>query len=271
MRNKALYAFTLIVTVGASSAFAVEVAKVNGQSLTDRDVKMALSSMNEGMRENVLKDPNTRREIVNELVDQQLLVDEAVKEKLDQDQEYKDALSMFRKQYLSGRALQKNLGAKMTESAAKKYYEANKNHYSTDQVHAMHILLADEEKAKEVLKLAKAKDADFQALAAKYSRDPSAKNNRGDVGVFGRNAPFDPVFMDAAFGASEGEIVGPVKTSFGYHIIKVVEKKLGKAMTFDEVEMRVKQDLGRTLKQSYVGKLKKEAKVQVNEQGIDKI
>jgi parvulin-like peptidyl-prolyl isomerase len=159
----------------------------------------------------------------------------------------------------------------MTDSAAKKYYEANKNHYSTDQVHAMHILLADEEKAKEVLKLAKAKDADFQALAAKYSRDPSAKNNRGDVGVFGRNAPFDPVFMDAAFGANEGEIVGPVKTSFGYHIIKVVEKKLGKAMTFDEVEMRVKQDLGRTLKQAYVGKLKKEAKVQVNEQGIDKI
>src|SRR4051794_30905379 len=136
MDNRTLYAFTLVVAmVGASSALAVEVAKVNGQSLTDRDVRMALSSMNEGMRENVLKDPNTRREIVNELIDQELLVDEAVKEKLDQDQEYKDSLAAFRKQFLSSRALQKNLGSKMTDSAAKKYYESNKNHYSTDQVH----------------------------------------------------------------------------------------------------------------------------------------
>jgi len=232
---------------------------------------MALSSMNEGMRENVLKDPNMRREIVNALVEQEVLVDEAVKEKLDQDQDYKDAVASFRKQYLSNRALQKNLGTKLTESAAKKYYEANKSHYSTDQVHAMHILLADEDKANEVLKLSKAKDADFQALAAKYSRDPSAKNNRGDVGVFGRNAPFDPAFMDAAFGGVAGEIVGPVKTAFGYHIIKIVDKKLGKPMTFDEVEMRVKQDLGRTLKDGYVGKLKKEAKIQINEKSLDKI
>jgi parvulin-like peptidyl-prolyl isomerase len=265
----ALAAIAVLASVGAARA--AEVAKVNGQSVTDRDVRMALSSMNEGMRENVLKDPNTRREIVNALVEQEVLVDEAVKEKLDQDQEYKDAVAQFRKQFLSNRALQKNLGTKMTESAAKKYYEANKSQYSTDQVHAMHILVADEEKANEVLKLAKAKDADFQALAAKYSRDPSAKNNRGDIGTFGRSAPFDPAFMDAAFSGSAGEIVGPVKTSFGYHIIKVVDKKFGKPMTFDEVEMRVKQDLGRTLKDAYISKLKKEAKIQVNESAIDKI
>jgi parvulin-like peptidyl-prolyl isomerase len=272
MKNRALYAFTLMVaTASASSAIAAEVAKVNGQSITDRDVRMALSSMNEGMRENVLKDVNTRRQIVNELVDQEVLVDQAVKEKLDQDQEYKEALSAFRKQYLSSRTLQKNLGAKMSDSAAKKFYEANKSRYSTDQVHAMHILLADEEKANEVLKLAKAKDADFQALAAKFSRDPSAKNNRGDIGVFGRNAPFDPNFMDAAFGGSSGEIVGPVKSSFGYHIIKIVDKKIGKPMTFDEVEMRVKQDLGSSLKDGYIGKLKKEAKIQINEQAIEKM
>jgi peptidyl-prolyl cis-trans isomerase C len=272
MKNRAHYAFILVVaTAGASSALAAEVAKVNGQSITDRDVRMALSSMNEGMRENVLKDVNTRRQIVNELVEQEVLVDEAVKQKLDQDQDYKDAMTAFRKQYLSSRALQKNLGTKMTDSAAKKFYEANKSRYSTEQVHAMHILLADEEKANEVLKLAKAKDADFQALAAKYSRDPSAKNNRGDVGTFGRNAPFDPVFMDAAFGGSTGEIVGPVKTSFGYHIIKIVGKKSGKPLAFDEVEMRVKQDMGHGLKDSYVGKLKKEAKIQINEPAIEKM
>lgn len=256
-------------TCGAAGAG--EVAKVNGRSLTDRDVQMALGSMNEGMREKVLKDPSTRREIVSSLVDQEILIDEAVKEKLDQDQEYKDATAMFRKQYLISRALQKNLGSKMTESAEKKYYEANKNKYSTDQVHAQHILVADLEKANDLMKAAKAKDADFQELAAKNSRDPSVKNNRGDLGVFGRNAPFDPNFMEASFGGSAGEIVGPIKTSFGYHIIKIVEKKFGKPMTFDEVEARVKQDLAQSLKDSYVSKLRSQAKVQMNDSAIEKM
>ena len=270
MKRRALV-LAILITAGAGQARASEIAKVNGQSLTDRDLKLALSSMNEGMRENVLKDPNTRREILNAVIDQEILVDEAVKEKLDQDQDYKDAQAMFRRQYLATRALDKNLGSKLSDSSARKYYEANKPHYSTDQVHALQILLKDEDQANELLKLAKAKDADFQELAAKYSIDPSAKNNRGDLGVFGRNAPYDPAFLDGAFSGSSGEIVGPIKTRFGYHILKVVEKKFGKPLTFDEVEVQVKHDLGQSLREAYLGKLRKGAKVQIHDSALDKI
>jgi peptidyl-prolyl cis-trans isomerase C len=266
-----IFAAAVVLATSASMAHATELAKVNGHSVTDQDVRMSLGTMNETMRENVLKDPNTRRQIVNALIEQEVLVDEAVKEKLDQDQQYKAAMAQFRNQYLANRALQKNLGAKMTESAAKKYYEVNKSRYSTDEVHAMHILVADQDKANEVLKLAKAKNADFQALAAKFSKDPSAKNNRGDIGYFGRNAPFDPAFTQAAFSGQPGEIVGPVKTAFGYHIIKIVDKKFGKPMTYDEVELRVKQDLGASLKETYISKLRKEAKIQVNDSAINKM
>lgn len=255
----------------AGLAKATELATVEGQVLTDRDLRAALGSMNEGMRENVLKDPNTRRQVLGSVIDQEILVVEAVREKLDQDQEYKDAINQFRKQFLASRALQKNLGSKMTEGLAKKYYESNKTRYSTDEVHAMHILVKDEEKAKEVLKAAKAQGADFQAVAVQYSADPSVKNNRGDLGSFGRNAPYDPGFMDAAFGGQAGDIVGPVKTPFGYHIIKVVEKKLGKALSYDEVNQQVRKDYAASLKNTYVSKLRETAKIKVNDAALDKI
>jgi peptidyl-prolyl cis-trans isomerase C len=262
---KALAGIALVLGV---TGYAAEVAKVNGQSITDKDMQAALSSLNEGQRKSVMKDGNSRRELLSSLIDQELLVEQAGKEKLDQDQEYKDALNSFRRNYLASRVLQKNLGSKMTDSAAKKFYEQNKRRYSTDQVHAMHILVDDEAKAKEILKQAKDPAADFQAMAEKMSKDPSAKNNRGDLGFFGRDRMV-PEFTDAAFGASAGDVVGPVKTAFGYHVIKVVERKAGKPLNYDEVELRVKNELRQELTQNYLGTLKKQAKIEINEKALN--
>jgi parvulin-like peptidyl-prolyl isomerase len=156
----------------------------------------------------------------------------------------------------------------MSEASAKKYYGLNKRKYSTDKVQVQHILVSDEKTAIEILKQAKAKDADFQKLAERHSKDPSAKNNRGDVGVITRDAPFVDEFKDAAFNASKGEIVGPVKTQFGYHIIKVVDKQPGKVMGYDEVEMKVKADLQKEMVQNYVIQLKKGATLVFDDKGI---
>ena len=70
-------------------------------------------------------------------------------------------------------------------------------------------------------------------------------------------------FSDAAFSGKDGDIIGPVKTAYGYHIIKVVEKRIGKPLEYDEVELRVKNDLKQDLMASYVGKLKEQAKVEI--------
>ncbi len=264
------YLSWIVLLAVASTAQAAELAKVNGQSISDKDLKTALSGLNEAQRQNVLKDGNTRRQVLNSLIEQEVLVAEAAREKLDQDQEYKDAVAAFRRNFLANRILQKNLGAKMTESAAKKYYESNKRRYSTDQVHAMHILVSDETQAKDLVKKAKEPNADFQAMAEKFSKDPSAKNNRGDLGFFGRDRMVSE-FTDAAFEAGVGEVVGPVKTSYGYHVIKVIEKKAGKPMTYEEVELRVKNDLRQELTQTYLAGLKKQAKIQVNDKAIDSL
>jgi len=243
-----------------------DLAKVNNRTISEAELGAALGGVNEGQRDALLMDPASRRQILNGLIDQELLVQEAEKEKLDQDGEFKDALNAFRKQFLASRLLQKKLSGQLTDQAAKKYYDAHKQRFSTDQVHAMHILVSTEEQAKDVLAKVNAPDADFQALAEKYSKDPSAKNNRGDLGFFGRDRMVSE-FTDAAFTGKENEIVGPVRTAYGYHIIKVIARKPGKPMSFGDVELKVQNELRGNLTQDYVNKLRKKAQVQV----LDKI
>ena len=111
-------------------------------------------------------------------------------------------------------------------------------------------------------------DADFQALAEKNSKDPSAKSNRGDLGFFGRDRMVKE-FTDAAFNAKVGSIVGPVKTTYGYHVIKVIERKSGKVMPFEDVEMRVRTDYRQQLVKNIVAEYKKSAKIQVDDAALN--
>ena len=261
---------TMVLVTIPSMAWSMEVATVNGKSVTDKDINEALSSFNEGQRHGLLKDYNSKRQILNSMIDQELLTQEAKKEKLDQDTEFNTALDAFKKQYLANRVLHKNLSSKVTDSAAKRFYENNKTRYSTEEVHAMHILVSDESKALEVMKQAKEPGADFQALAEKNSKDPSAKNNRGDLGYFGRGQMV-PEFTNAAFAGKEGEIVGPIRTSYGYHVIKIIEKKPGKILEFSDVEGRVKSDLQAEVTQTYLENLRKEAKISVDDKALQKM
>jgi parvulin-like peptidyl-prolyl isomerase len=171
---------------------------------------------------------------------------------------------------MANEVLRKNLSGKMSESAAKHFYNANKERYSTESVHAMHILVSDEGNALEILKMAKEPNADFQALAEKYSKDPSAKNNRGDLGFFGRGQMVAE-FTDAAFNGKEGEIVGPIRTSYGYHIIKIVEKKPGKVLEYSDVEGRVMSDLQAEVTQKYLEGLRKGSKISVDDKALQKM
>lgn len=275
MNLRKLYLLVALAVLGTGispAAWSVDVARVNERVISDMDLRAVLnmSGYNEGQRESMMKDSATRRQILNSLIDQEVLIGEAMKEKLDQDPEFKEAIEAFKKQYLSNRVVQKNLANKLTDTAIKKYYESHQSRYSTDQVHAMHILVSDEQRAQELVKMAKASDADFQALAEKHSKDPSAKNNRGDLGFFGRDRMV-PEFTEAAFSADDGQVVGPIKTSYGYHVIKVIERKMGKPLSLSDVQYRVRSDLFQSVRQDYVGKLRQQAKINVQDKVIDKL
>jgi peptidyl-prolyl cis-trans isomerase C len=263
-----LTALTILSFV--SSAQAIEVAKVNGKVITDRDIQVSIGGFNETQKKKILGDLNYRTEIVNNLVEQELLLQDAEKQGLDQDQGYKDALSLFRRQYLTERALQKKVTAKITESSARAYYEGNARRYMTDRIKVQHILVPELKEANEIVSQVKS-GQDFQGIAERRSRDPSAAANRGDVGYITWESPFADEFKEAAFSTKKGEVTGPVKTLAGYHIIKVVDKLPGRRLEFPEIELRVKGDLRKELARSYLSELRRASKVAVDEKAIEKI
>ncbi len=255
-----LIAISALVLTFYSVAQAGTVATVNGKVITDEDLQALVVNLPEVQKGNLLKDPATRKQLVDNLIDQELMYQDAMAKKIENSKEYQTALSAFKKQALVNILVQKQLAPKITNDAVKNYYTKNRIRYSTDQVHAQHVLVGTEKEAQEVLAEVKKAGADFQKIAEAKSKDPSAKNNRGDLGYFSRDM-FDPAFVDAAFTTKVGEIVGPVKSAFGYHVIKVVDRKIGKNPEFAEVEQKVRADLQRDTLQGYVAGLKVKAKI----------
>jgi foldase protein PrsA len=130
----------------------------------------------------------------------------------------------------------------ISDSDVQAYF--TKNHATFDkpeQVRARHILVADAATASTVLAKIKA-GGNWDALAKQYSTDPSSKDKGGELGFFGRGQMV-PAFQDAAFAAKVGQVVGPVKSPFGYHIIQVEEKKPATKATFASVKDQIKAQL----------------------------
>lgn len=149
-------------------------------------------------------------------------------------------------------------GMKTLDQDAQAYYEANKDSFKVDEVTASHILVSDEATAKEVLAKLKA-GGKFEDLAKQYSIDTSNKDNGGSLGTFGRGEMVKE-FEDAAFALKPGEISDVVKTQYGYHIIKVTDKKQG-TKTYDEAKESIISDLVSQEAQKKINDLKTNAKI----------
>jgi len=129
----------------------------------------------------------------------------------------------------------------VSEDEIKKYYEENRDEFKKpDEIRARHILVNSREEAEEILKKAK-NGEDFAQLAKKYSQGPS-KDRGGDLGYFTRGAMV-PEFEETAFNMEVGEISDVVKTQFGYHIIKVEDKRTYSLPDFEEVKDYIKAKL----------------------------
>ena len=135
----------------------------------------------------------------------------------------------------------------VSDEEIRAYYEDNQADYTQEErVRARHILLRveDDSQASAVearllgIRARIEAGEEFAALAGELSDDPSSKVRGGDLGFFGRGAMVAP-FEDAAFGAAPGELVGPVRTNFGYHLIEVLEKEAGGTRALDEAREEI--------------------------------
>jgi peptidyl-prolyl cis-trans isomerase D len=142
----------------------------------------------------------------------------------------------------------------ITQKDIQDYYDTNASQFQIpEQVHAAHILIkvdpnatpaeqsAAEKKAAEVAQKARS-GADFSALAKKYSEDPGSKDKGGDLGTFGKGQMV-PAFDQAVFSMKPGEIRGPVRTKFGYHIIKLIDKTPAHEKPLEEVQNQIRLSL----------------------------
>jgi peptidyl-prolyl cis-trans isomerase C len=150
--------------------------------------------------------------------------------------------------------------AATTDEAMKKVYEeASKQITGEQEVHARHILVETEDEAKAVAEELK-KGADFAELAKKKSKDPGASDG-GDLGFFTKEQMV-PEFSAVAFTLEPGKISDPVKSQFGWHIIKVEEKRARKAPDFEQVRAQIETYVTRKAQAEYVAKLREAAKVE---------
>lgn len=214
---------------------------------------------------------------------------ESVKKRFKTEEEFKEAIAkmdvteaVIRTQLEKGLAIDELLKAKIvkdikvTEEETQKYYDENLDQFKqAEQVKASHILVkvapdaTDEQKAEARKKIetvqGKLKNGDdFAAVAKEYSEGPS--NSRGgDLGFFQRGQMVKP-FEDAAFSMDTDQVSGVVETQFGYHIIKVHEKKTESTASFSEVKEQLqehlKQQKTRQAVENYVEELRKKAKIE---------
>jgi peptidyl-prolyl cis-trans isomerase C len=148
------------------------------------------------------------------------------------------------------------------------YDDEAKKLKETERVRARHILVASEEEAKAVVdKLAKGEK--FEALAKQFSLDGS-KDYGGDLGYF--SAPeMVPAFSKAAFALKAGEVSAPIKTDFGWHIIRLEDRKQGAAQPYDQVKSAIRNVLVRQKVQGKLASLKDFAKVEIVDPDLQKV
>jgi peptidyl-prolyl cis-trans isomerase C len=198
--------------------------------------------------------------VLSFLIDMKIVSKEAEDKKIADRDDFKTRLAFARNRLLMDNLLAVEGKAATTDENMKKVYEeAAKQITGEQEVHARHILVETEDQAKKVAEDLK-KGADFAELAKKESKDPGASDG-GDLGFFTKDQMV-PEFSAAAFALEPGKISDPVKTQFGWHVIKVEEKRTRKAPDFEQVKPQIETYVVRKAQADYVAKLRTAAKVE---------
>jgi peptidyl-prolyl cis-trans isomerase C len=233
-------------------------AKVNGAEIRASDVALAEEELGPSLAQ---MDPATKKEnVLSFLIDMKIVSKEAEDKKIADRDDFKTRLAFARNRLLMDNLLAVEGKAATTDENMKKVYEDAAKQISGEQeVHARHILVETEDQAKKIEDELK-KGADFAELAKKESKDPGASDG-GDLGFFTKDQMV-PEFSAAAFALEPGKISDPVKTQFGWHIIKVEEKRTRKAPDFEQVKPQIETYVVRKAQADYVAKLRTAAKVE---------
>jgi peptidyl-prolyl cis-trans isomerase C len=240
------------------------VARVDGTELVLSDVEAAQQSLPPQAQKLPLE--QIYPVLLERLVDGALITEAGRKEHLEQDPELQVRLKRYEDRLIQEAYLNRAIKAAESEGELKARYETlAKDKAVQEEVHAQHILVKTEDEAKSVIAELD-KGADFGELAKKYSTDSSASSG-GDLGYFGHDDMVKE-FADAAFALPKGQYSKtPVKTKFGWHVIKVEDRRAGKPPSFEEAREQLSRDLAHEIIEAKLQDLRGAAKIE--EFGLD--
>jgi peptidyl-prolyl cis-trans isomerase C len=241
-----------------SSAADPVVARVNGVDIRQSDLALAEEDLGADMQS---VSPEARREhLISYLADIIMVNQAAEKKKLADNPEFKRRLAFLRNKLLMGYELQEEAKAAINDEALQQTYnDAVKSIGGQEEVRARHILVDSEDEAKTLLDQIKG-GADFATIAKEKSKDPGAAEG-GDLGYFTKDQMV-PEFAEVAFKMYPGQLSNPVKTQFGWHIIKVEDKRTKQPPEFDKVKDQIEAYLARKSQSEFISKLRQSAKIE---------
>jgi len=205
--------------------------------------------------------PEAKREhLISYLADIIMVTQAADKKNLADNPDFKRRLAFLRKKLLMGYELQQEAKTAVTDEALHQTYdEAVRSMAGQEEVRARHILVEGEDEAKAIFEQLKS-GADFATLAKEKSKDPGAAEG-GDLGYFTKDQMV-PEFADVAFKMYPGQLSNPVKTQFGWHVIKVEDRRTKQPPEFDKVKDQIEAYLARKSQTDFITKLRQSAKVE---------
>ena len=256
----------LLATLLSNSAFALgknSVAAVNGKDITQKQYQEHLKQRQaQSAQQGKKAAPISRQVILDELINREVLLQQAKKLKLNKDKKIKAQLEQLKNNLLIQALIAKSPAAKpVSDKELKEVYDKQIGGADPKEFKARHILVKEEAKAKELIE--KLNDgANFEEVAKKDSTGPSGKNG-GDLGWFSA-AQMVPAFSKATAKLKKGtHSQKPVKTRFGFHIIKLEDSRKRELPKFADVKNQIKPVIQNKRLQEYVLNLRNKAKIEV--------
>jgi peptidyl-prolyl cis-trans isomerase C len=269
---KRLLCATALVPMLAVAAYAADaqpapdaadpvVARVDGADIRRSEITALMAQLPPNARE--MSPDVVIPALIDQVVNQRLIAAAGYKAKLQDTPEVKDDLKKAEERAVQRAYVRKLLDAKITPSMLENAYKQQlATNPPSEEVKASHILVETEDEAKAIIAELK-KGGDFAKLSKEKSKDPAAAAQGGDLGFFNRDTMV-PEFADAAFAMKPGEISEkPVKTQFGWHVIKVADRRTPPAPTFEEMKGDLEQSISQDVIKHEIEALRTAAKVEI--------
>jgi len=251
----------LLVLLGGFAAEAQDsvVAKVNGKTITEADMKLAEAEIGSDL--GTLPEPTKRRVLVEFLIENQLFADAAEGQNLASGAAFNERLQYWRRRALRDAYFDTTVRNTINEAEARKLYEGMVGAAKPEEeVSARHILVDSKDKARELYEKL-AHGSDFAQLAKEHSKDPGSKDQGGQLGFFTRGQMV-PQFEEAAFKLGKGEVGEPFQSQFGWHIVRVDDRRQRPVPRFEAIKDRVVADMIHKKAQQIAGDLRGKAQIE---------